>query len=108
MSIPKPLSIGEETLALQMRALGIEYVREYHFCPTRKFRFDFYIPSASLGIEVDGSVWTNGRHTRGSGYVKDLEKFNLAIELSVKVLRYSTEMVMSGVAISQIEPILNQ
>jgi hypothetical protein len=29
-------------------------------------------------IEIEGAVWTGGRHTRGAGYIKDCEKYNEA------------------------------
>jgi hypothetical protein len=36
--LPKKLSIGEETLALHLRANGIDFVREYEFAKPRKYR----------------------------------------------------------------------
>ncbi len=41
------------------------------------FRADYAWPNHKVALEVDGGVWTQGRHTRGSGYVKDIEKRNL-------------------------------
>jgi hypothetical protein len=60
---------------------------EYRFCPTRKWRFDFAWPFEGVALEVEGGVWTGGRHTRGSGFVKDVEKYNAAAVTGWCVLR---------------------
>lgn len=63
-------------------------VAEFKFHPSRKWRADFAIPSHMVLIEIDGGTWSNGRHTRGSGFVKDQEKTNAAACLGYHVLRY--------------------
>jgi hypothetical protein len=62
---------------------------EYPFARSkgRKFRFDYAFPEYSVALEVDGGVWTSGRHTRGSGWLKDTEKLNLACEMGWRMLR---------------------
>lgn len=62
---------------------------EYKFCPTRKFRFDMAYPDIKLGIEIDGSVFAMGRHTRGTGFIADCRKFNIAASMGWRVLRYA-------------------
>lgn len=62
-------------------------VAEYRFHPTRKWRFDFAWPDALVALEVEGAVWVQGRHTRGSGFVKDMEKYNTAAGMGWRVLR---------------------
>ncbi len=64
-------------------------VMEYKFCPDRKFRFDMAYPEEKIGIEIDGSVFAMGRHTRGVGFINDCRKLNLAATLGWKVLRYA-------------------
>lgn len=76
---------------------GMDVVFELKFHPVRKWRFDAAIPQIMLGIEVDGAVWRGGRHTRGSGFVKDQEKFREAAILGWKVMRFQTGDVVSGV-----------
>ena len=49
---------------------------EFLFHPSRKWRLDYAWPAAKLGLEVEGGVWTGGKHGRGSGIVKDMEKAN--------------------------------
>lgn len=63
-------------------------VREYKFHPTRKWRIDFAWPEVKLAVEIEGAVWVQGRHTRGSGFVKDIEKYNALTELGWSLLRY--------------------
>ncbi|EMQ0139555.1 hypothetical protein RGN55_003674, partial [Acinetobacter baumannii] len=48
-------------------------------------------------------IWSGGRHTRGKGYLGDMEKYNSAAMMGFTVLRFSTEQVKSGMALKQIE-----
>ncbi len=96
-------SIGESTLANQLRLLKIKFEQEYKFHPKRKWRADFHIVDKKILVEVEGGVWSNGRHTRGKGYIGDMEKYNAAVVMGYQVLRFSTEQVKSGLAVQQIE-----
>lgn len=51
---------------------------EFQFHPTRKWKMDFAWPDHKVALELEGAVWTQGRHTRGSGYVGDMEKYSEA------------------------------
>lgn len=52
-------------------------VREFMFAaPERNWRTDFAWPDEQVVLEVEGAVWSGGRHTRGSGYLADMEKYN--------------------------------
>lgn len=100
-------SEGEETLALHIRAEKLPAPeREYRFAPPRFWRFDFAYPAQKLAIEVEGGVWNGGRHTRGSGYVKDLEKYNTAALNGWRVLRFATEQVRDGTAVKTLKEAL--
>ena len=72
---------------------------EYRFLKKRRFRFDFAWPSLKIAIEIEGGVWSGGRHTRGAGYSRDIEKYNLATRAGWKVYRFTPQMVKSGEAI---------
>ena len=99
----------ELDLLFQIRALELpEPEQEYRFHPVRKWRFDFAYPDKLLAIEVEGGTWTSGRHTRGPGFEKDCEKYNAAVMLGWRVLRYTTGMITSGVAINQIEKAITE
>ena len=96
-------SVGEAALIQQLKTLKIEFEQEFQFHKTRKWRADFYIKNTKLLIEVEGGIWSGGRHTRGKGYLGDMEKYNAATMMGFQVLRFSTEQVTSGFAIKQIE-----
>ncbi len=96
-------SEGESLLSLQLKALKIAFEREFKFCQDRKWRADFHLVGKMILIEVEGGIWSNGRHTRGKGYLGDMEKYNSAQILGYQVLRFSTEQVKSGLAVRQIE-----
>jgi very-short-patch-repair endonuclease len=104
--LPKKLSIGEETMALHLRANGIDFVREYEFAAPRKYRADFHIPTLNLLIEIEGGIWNDGAHTRGNHFESDAAKYNLATILGYSLLRYSTAMVERGDAIRDIMGLL--
>ena len=37
--------------------------------------------------EVEGGVFSEGRHTRGMGFMKDMEKYNNAVMLGWRIVR---------------------
>jgi very-short-patch-repair endonuclease len=98
-------SKGEIALAGQLDARGIGYERELMLIPGRRFRFDFLL-AGDLIVEVEGGTWSGGRHTTGAGFRSDCFKYNAALELGYRVLRYTTDMVTKGEAIAQVERIV--
>lgn len=100
-------SYGEELFALHCKALSIDVVREYRFHEKRKWRFDFAIPALKIAVEIEGGTWGKSRHTTGSGFEKDCEKYNSATEFGWRVLRYTSKHVKSGEAINQLERMIN-
>lgn len=100
---------AENILLLQIAdAELISPVREYRFHHKRRWRFDFAYPDHKIAIEVEGGVYSRGRHTRGAGFTADCEKYNAATELGWKVYRYTTQQVMEGKAIEQIKRLINE
>lgn len=80
----------EAQFELLLRAAGIGgYEREYRFTAPRKWRFDFAWPEKMLAVEIEGGIWTQGRHTRPMGYAADLEKYNAAQCMGWRILRYA-------------------
>ena len=68
-------------------------VRELQFAPPRRWKFDFAWPAENhrLAVEIEGGIWTKGRHSRGKGITADAEKYNFATLANWRVLRYTTD-----------------
>ena len=97
----------EETFALHCQAYGLEPVREFKFHPARRWRFDFCWPDRMVAVEIEGGIWTNGRHSRGSGAIGDMEKYNAAAALGWFVFRFDGGAVRRGEAIKFMCEVLN-
>lgn len=93
----------EAKLARDLKALKIEFEQEFKFHPKRKWKADFHLVGKMILVEVEGGIWSGGRHTRGKGYIGDMEKYNAATMMGYQVIRFSTEQVKSGLAVQQIE-----
>lgn len=76
--------------------LGLDCEKEYRFHPVRRWRADYVIKEHKIMIEVEGAVWTQGRHTRGSGFIKDIEKYNTATSMGWSILRTQPKDLMSS------------
>ena len=77
--------------------------REFLFHKRRKWRFDFAWPDLLIAVEVEGGVFSGGRHVRGQGYESDCEKYNEAQLLGWMVLRFTPGMIKRGKADQVIE-----
>lgn len=95
---------GAAALGSGLKSVEIPpFTPEYRFHPVRKWRFDFAWPDQKVAVEYEGATWIAGRHTRGSGFAKDCEKYNTAATMGWRVLRFTAEMVKSGEAITTIQ-----
>lgn len=81
---------------------------EFKFHPSRKWRADYAWPDHGLILEVEGAVWTHGRHTRGSGFVKDMQKYNAAAMLGFRILRVQPRELCTMNTINMVGTILLQ
>ena len=68
-------------------------VAEYRFDKVRRFRLDFAWPAYHIGVELQGGVWTGGRHTRGAGYEQDAVKHNLLQSLGWRCFYVTASML---------------
>ena len=93
----------EAKLARELKTLKIEFEQEFKFHPDRKWKADFHLVGKKILVEVEGGIWSGGRHTRGKGYIGDMEKYNAATMMGFQVIRFSTDQVKSGLAIQKIE-----
>lgn len=93
--------VGPSAMAAVFCAACLEHnLPEPHteviFHPLRKWRFDFCWPHHMIALEVDGAAWTQGRHTRGKGFIDDQTKGNAAIVLGWRVLHCVPKDISTG------------
>ena len=80
---------------------------EHKFHSTRRWRFDYAWIDYKLALEVEGGVWTGGRHTTGAGFVKDMEKYNEAARCGWIVIRCMPKTLVTAHTIAMINDIFN-
>lgn len=107
-SSPPPLDYAE-SLIMQIQLEGLPLPqREFMFHRRRKWRFDLAWPALLIAVEIEGGVWTGGRHVRGEGYEGDCEKYNEAQMAGWMVLRFTPGMIKRGKAWGVIERALRR
>ena len=95
--ITKPKAPTTDAFTILCKSeLGVECVKEYKFHPVRKWRFDYAIPSALVALEVEGGVWTGGRHINPKGFLGDMEKYNTATLMGWSVYRTTPDDLFTG------------
>lgn len=91
-------------LAWQLESTAIKgFEREYKFHPKRRWRLDIAFPAQRLAIEVEGGIWTRGRHVRGAGMLEDMEKYAELAILGWRLIRVAPKHIKSGEALNWIE-----
>ena len=103
--LTKPGSKLEGKFSRLWEALGGPPLEsEFQFADGRKWRFDFCHVASMTAIEIEGGIWSKGRHTRGSGYLADCEKYNAAATMGYVVFRLTGEMITTP----QLKPIIER
>jgi hypothetical protein len=69
---------------------------EYRFHTKRRWRFDFAWPQFGIALEVEGGIWTGGRHSRGKGAKADMQKYNHAAAEDWLVFRCTPDRVYAA------------
>jgi hypothetical protein len=69
---------------------------EFRFDDARRWRFDYCWPEQKVALEIEGGVFTRGRHTRPTGFLKDMEKYNRAAELGYRIFRCTPTTIHVG------------
>lgn len=59
----------------------------------RRFRGDFVWREQRVIVELEGGIFSRGRHTRGVGYEADCDKYNLLTATGWRVLRFTRGML---------------
>lgn len=75
----------------QARGIVLQEELEFALVNKRKFRFDWAIEGAGLkiAIEYEGLMSKKSRHTTNTGYTKDTDKYNMALALGWKPIRFT-------------------
>jgi len=89
------------------KAFGIpEPKTEFKFHPTRKWKFDYCWPDKKIAVEIEGAAWTQGRHTRGGGFIADMTKYNAAGKLGWKIFRFTPQELKRGIVMDFMKDLL--
>jgi very-short-patch-repair endonuclease len=87
-----------------LRSAGIPPpVTEHRFHPVRLWRMDYAWPARKVALEVEGGVWSGGRHTRGAGFLKDCEKYNAAALAGWLVLRVTPSTLCTAQTVEMVK-----
>ena len=99
-------SVGQGFVLL-CRAHGIpEPQSEYRFAPPRKWRADWFW-KPDLALEIQGAIFTQGRHTRGAALLKEHEKLNEFACRGIRVIYCTPKEVKDGSIFPTIRRALN-
>lgn len=78
------------------------------FGKLRRWRFDYALPAERVAWEIEGGHWSGGRHTRGDGFEKDIEKYNHATLLGWRVIRSTSSTSSKVKALETIKLLLGK
>lgn len=98
----------ELTLANRLDRAGLPPGEpQYPFVEGRQFRFDRAWPDRMVAVEVQGGIWSQNGHGRGSIIARDCAKLALAAALGWRVLPLTKEMIENGQAVELIAQALS-
>ena len=86
---------------------NVKCVKEHKFHDMRKWRFDYAIIEYKIAIEIEKGVYTNGRHTRITGFLNDIEKYNTATCDGWRLIRVTPEDKYSVKTFQYLEKLIN-
>jgi hypothetical protein len=104
----KPNREKEKFMAQVQYITGQVVTPEYKFHPTRKWRFDYCFVDQKVAIETEGGVFSGGRHTRGVGFMKDMEKYNEGQRMGYYVLRCTPDQLNSEYVYNLVKDVVQQ
>lgn len=99
------IDAGYAPLVGMCRAAGVsEPVPEYQFAKHigRRWAADYCWPLHKLILEVQGGIWTQGRHVRGAALIAEYEKLSEAAILGYRVLLCTPDELRNGVAMDRV------
>lgn len=92
----KPAQTSDVFTRVCNTQLGVECIKEHRFYKPRMWRFDYAIPAYKIALEVEGGVYTRGRHVRPLGFLGDIEKYNTATLLGWRVFRTTPNKLLTN------------
>ena len=89
--------------------LGAVCMTEFRFHPVRRWRADYCINPVTdkIIVEVEGGACTRGRHTRGAGFIADMDKYNEATRLGYRVIRVTPDDLLSAKTFDLIKDLID-
>lgn len=69
---------------------------EYKFHPERRWRLDYFWRCGQVALEVEGGAFTRGRHTRPMGFLNDMDKYNTATLMGIRIFRCTPSTIHLG------------
>ena len=78
-------------------------VAEYRFAPPRRWRIDWAFLDAKIALEVQGGLFSGGRHVRGAALLKEHEKLNALAIAGYRVLFVTPQQFAAGDAIALVQ-----
>lgn len=105
---PNSVQIKDVFTTICKTDLKVECVKEHKFHPKRKWRFDYAIPEHKIALEVEGGVWTGGRHIRAQGFLGDMEKYNTATLMGWRVFRTTPDDLYKMATINLLRQAINR
>lgn len=114
----------EENFAFQLKCAKIQCEREYNFAAVavggtgkgvrkrlnaaklKNWRFDFAFVDHMVAVELEGGIFIGGKHVTGPGFMADCEKYNAAVLLGWKLLRFTAKEVRTGQGLITLERLL--
>lgn len=102
----KNVSYNQQIVTAYFCEFGIPApIFEFVHIPSRRFRLDLCWPDKKIGIEVQGGIWVQGKHGRGSGIRKDMDKRNLQILSGWRVFEVEPRELLSQKTIDMVKAI---
>uniref|UniRef100_A0A6M3L749 DUF559 domain-containing protein n=1 Tax=viral metagenome TaxID=1070528 RepID=A0A6M3L749_9ZZZZ len=90
-----------DLLQLHCKALKLPIPeKEYRFAPPRRWRADYFFANdvSPLAVEIEGGLFSWGRHVRGKGAIADMAKYNQLSIMGISLLRFTPQQVEKGEA----------
>ena len=101
MRKPKDYATERATVVALFISAGLPApVAEHRFHPTRLWRFDYAWISDKIALEVEGGIWSGGRHINPAGFIADLEKYNAAAVLGWRIIRLTPKSIATPISVN--------